>query len=222
MMRVRWFGQSAFMLDGTKRVFIDPFADMSEMLRKRGGRFDYPLIEGVEADLVLVTHEHFDHNQVDVIGGDPAVIRARAGTLESPVGDVVGVASEHDAVAGTQRGHNTIYCFSLDGTRFCHFGDFGQDALRPAQREAIGEVDVLFLPAGGGPTVAHEAAAQIVRELAPRVTVVMHYGNEAVDFLEPPDGFFNALGAEVHRLEGSEADVGDLKDGVTMFGVPRA
>jgi hypothetical protein len=52
--------------------------------------------------------------------------------------------------------------------------------------------------------------------------VVMHYGNEAVDFLEPPDGFFNALSAEVHRLEGSEADVGDLKDGVTMFGVPRA
>ncbi|HWC47110.1 MAG TPA: MBL fold metallo-hydrolase, partial [Casimicrobiaceae bacterium] len=86
MMRVRWFGQSAFLLDGTKRVFIDPFADMSEMLRKRGGRFDYPLIEGVEADLVLVTHEHFDHNQVDVIGGDPAVIRAQAGTLESPVG----------------------------------------------------------------------------------------------------------------------------------------
>jgi L-ascorbate metabolism protein UlaG (beta-lactamase superfamily) len=222
MMRVRWFGQSAFLLDGTKRVFIDPFADMSEMLRKRGGRFDYPLIEGVEADLVLVTHEHFDHNQLDVIGGDPTVIRAQAGTLESPVGDVVGVASEHDAVAGTQRGHNTIYCFTLDGTRFCHFGDFGQAALRPEQREAIGEVGVLFLPAGAGPTVAHDAGAQIVRELAPRVTVVMHYGNEAVDFLEPPDGLFDALGAEVQRLEGSEADLSELREGVTMFGVPRA
>jgi L-ascorbate metabolism protein UlaG (beta-lactamase superfamily) len=222
MMRVRWFGQSAFLLDGTKRVFIDPFADMSEMLRKRGGRFDYPLIEGVEADLVLVTHEHFDHNQVDVIGGDPTVIRAQAGTLESPVGDVVGVASEHDAVAGTQRGHNTIYCFTLDGTRFCHFGDFGQAALRPEQREAIGEVGVLFLPAGAGPTVAHDAGAQIVRELAPRVTVVMHYGNEAVDFLEPPDGLFDALGGEVQRLEGSEADLSELREGVTMFGVPRA
>ena len=221
-MRVRWFGQSAFLLDGTKRVFIDPFADMSEMLRKRGGRFDYPLIEGVDADLVLVTHEHFDHNQVDAIGGEPAIIRARAGTLESPVGEVVGIASEHDAVAGTQRGHNTIYRFALDGTRFCHFGDFGQAALRPEQREAIGDVDVLFLPVGAGPTVAHAAAAHIVRELAPRVTVVMHYGNEAVDFLEPPDGFFHTLGAEVQRLDASEADLDDLNDGVTMFGVPRA
>jgi L-ascorbate metabolism protein UlaG (beta-lactamase superfamily) len=221
-MRVRWFGQSAFLLDGTQKVFVDPFGDMTELLRKRGGRFDYPLIEGIEADVVLVTHEHFDHNQVEAIGGGPAVIRAQAGTLESPIGEVVGVASEHDQVAGTQRGHNTIYCFTLDGTRFCHFGDFGQAALRPEQREAIGEVGVLFLPAGAGPTVAHDAGAQIVRELAPRVTVVMHYGNEAVDFLEPPDGLFDALGAEVQRLEGSEADLSELREGVTMFGVPRA
>ena len=156
-----------------------------------------------------------------MIGGEPVVIRARGGTLDSPVGEVVGVASEHDAVAGTTRGHNTIYCFTLDGTRFCHFGDFGQSALRPEQREAIGEVDVLFLPVGAGPTVAHEAGAKIVRELAPRVTVAMHYGNEAVDFLEPPDGFLDALGADVQRLDRSEAELGDLNDGVTIFGVPR-
>jgi L-ascorbate metabolism protein UlaG (beta-lactamase superfamily) len=221
-MRVRWFGQSAFLLDGTQKVFVDPFGDMTELLRKRGGRFDYPAIEGIEADVVLVTHEHFDHNQVKAIGGEPAVIRAQAGTLESPIGEVVGVASEHDQVAGTQRGHNTIYCFTLDGTRFCHFGDFGQSALRPEQREAIGNIDVLFLPAGAGPTVAHDAGAQIVRDLAPRVTVVMHYGNEAVDFLEPPDGLFAALGAVVQRLDGSEAELDELNDGVTMFGVPSA
>jgi L-ascorbate metabolism protein UlaG (beta-lactamase superfamily) len=221
-MRIRWFGQSAFLLDGTQKVFVDPFGDMTELLRKRGGRFDYPLIEGIEAGVVLVTHEHFDHNQVEAIGGEPAVIRAQAGTLESPIGDVVGVASEHDQVAGTQRGHNTIYCFTLDGTRFCHFGDFGQSALRPEQREAIGNIDVLFLPAGAGPTVAHDAGAQIVRDLAPRVTVVMHYGNEAVDFLEPPDGLFAALGAEVQRLGGSEAELDELNDGLTMFGVPSA
>jgi L-ascorbate metabolism protein UlaG (beta-lactamase superfamily) len=222
MTHVRWFGQSAFLLSGAKKVFIDPFGDMSEALRARGGRFDYPLIQGVEADLVLVTHDHADHNQVDVIGGDPAVIHARAGTIESPVDEVIGVASEHDAVAGTQRGHNTIYCFTLDGTRFCHFGDFGQSALRPEQRKAIGNVDVLFVPAGGGPTVAHDAGAQIVRDLAPRVTVVMHYGNEAVDFLDPPDGLFAALDADVQQLDASEADLDELKDGVTMFGAPRA
>ncbi|HVU78234.1 MAG TPA: MBL fold metallo-hydrolase [Gaiellaceae bacterium] len=221
-MQLRWFGQSAFLLDGSKKVFIDPFGDLSAALAERGFRFDYPQIAGVDVDLLLVTHEHGDHNAVEVVGGEPAVIRAAAGTHESAIGEVVGVSSEHDAVAGTQRGHNTIYCFTLDGTRFCHFGDFGQSALRPEQREAIGEVDVLFLPAGAGPTVAHDVGAEIVRELSPRTTIVMHHGNEAVDFLQPPDGLFDALGVEPHRLDSSEVAVEDLQEGVTVPGVPRA
>jgi L-ascorbate metabolism protein UlaG (beta-lactamase superfamily) len=222
-MRVEWHGQAAFTLQGDDgKVFIDPFGDMTPMTEGRDLRFEYPPIDAADVDLLLVTHEHLDHNGVEAIGGDPATLRATAGTHESPIGEVVGVASEHDESAGTERGPNTIFVFELDGVRVAHFGDFGQAALRPEQREAIGEVGVLFLPAGAGPTVAHDAGAQIVRELAPRVTVVMHYGNEAVDFLEPPDGLFDALGAEVQRLEGSEADLSELREGVTMFGVPRA
>jgi L-ascorbate metabolism protein UlaG (beta-lactamase superfamily) len=218
-MRITWLGQSAFLLAGSRQVLVDPFGDMTERLKGSGRRFDYPPIRDVEADVLLVTHEHFDHNAVEVVGGDPHVVRAQAGTLETPVGEVVGVASEHDPVAGTQRGHNTIYRFTLDGTTFCHFGDFGQAALRPEQREAIGHVDVLFLPAGAGPTVAHDVGAAIVRELAPRTTVVMHHRNEAVDFLEPPDGLFAALGVEPRRLDAHETD--DLPEGVVVFAVPR-
>jgi L-ascorbate metabolism protein UlaG (beta-lactamase superfamily) len=219
-MHITWFGQSAFLIEGSKRIFIDPFGDASEALAARGIRFDYPRITGIEADLLLVTHEHMDHNAVEVIGGEPAVIRSQAGTHESSIGDIVGVASEHDQVAGTQRGPNTIYCFTLDDTRFAHFGDFGQAALRPEQRDAIGQIDVLFLPAGAGPTVGGEAAAEIVRQLRPRVTIPMHYGNEAVDFLDPPDAFLDALGAPVERLDANAADVAALKDGVAVFGVP--
>jgi L-ascorbate metabolism protein UlaG (beta-lactamase superfamily) len=220
-MIVRWFGQSAYLLDGSVKVFIDPFGDMSAQLASRGLRFDYPPIDGVSADLVLVTHEHADHNAVEVIEGNPQTIRMLAGTHETVVGDVVGVSSEHDAVAGTRRGHNTIYCFTLDGTRFCHFGDFGQDGLRTEQRAAIGDVDVLFLPAGGGPTIAPENAAALVRELAPRVTIPMHYANEAVDFLEPPDAFLEALGLDVDRRDSSAVHVASLREGVTLLAAPR-
>jgi L-ascorbate metabolism protein UlaG (beta-lactamase superfamily) len=221
-MHVRWFGQSAYLLDGSTKVFIDPFGDMSSALRERGFRFDYPQIAGVEAEVLLVTHEHRDHNALEVVGGEPHTIRSLPGTHESPIGEVVGVSSEHDAVAGTQRGQNTIFRFTLDGTRFCHLGDFGQSELRPEQREAIGEVDVLFVPAGAGPTAAPEVAAQVVRELGPRVVIPMHYGNEAVDFLQPPDAFFEALGADVHRLESSTVEIDDLADGVNVFAVPRS
>jgi L-ascorbate metabolism protein UlaG (beta-lactamase superfamily) len=207
-MRTRWFGQSAFLLRGERLVFVDPFGDMSAAAG-RGIQFEYPPIEGVTADLVLVTHEHRDHNAVEVIGGSPVVLRSTAGRLESPVGEVVAVASEHDDVAGTARGPNTIFWFSLDGVRLCHVGDFGQAALRPEQRDAIGTVDVVFVPVGGGPTIGGAAAAELVRSLAPRLVVPMHYRTPAVNFLEPPDAFLDALGAPVERLEESEATIDD-------------
>jgi L-ascorbate metabolism protein UlaG (beta-lactamase superfamily) len=208
-MRIRWFGQSTFLISGERLVFIDPFGDM-DVLAGRGLRFDYPPVEGVEADLLLVTHEHVDHNAVEVIGGSPVILRSTAGTFESPVGEVIAVASEHDEVAGTERGPNTIFRFTLDGLRLSHFGDFGQAELRPEQRKAIGDLDVLLLPVGAGPTVGGESAAAIVRALRPRLVIPMHYRTEAVNFLDPPDEFLAALGARVDRLDESELEVEQL------------
>jgi L-ascorbate metabolism protein UlaG (beta-lactamase superfamily) len=204
-MHIRWFGQSTFLISGERTVFIDPFGDM-DGLAERGLRFDYPPIEGVEADLLLVTHEHVDHNAVEVIGGSPEILRSTAGTFESPVGELIAVASEHDDVAGTVRGPNTIFRFTLDGLRVSHFGDFGQAELRAEQREAIGDLDVLLLPVGGGPTVGGESAAAIVRALRPRLVIPMHYRTEAVNFLDPPDEFLAALGSRVERLDESELE----------------
>jgi L-ascorbate metabolism protein UlaG (beta-lactamase superfamily) len=200
-MRARWYGQSAFLLTGAEgTVMIDPFADPAP-LRSRGMRFGYPAIDGVSADVVLVTHEHLDHNEVGVVEGDPAVVRL-AGRHDTPIGPVLGVASEHDAVAGSQRGANVIYRFDLDGLTLCHMGDFGQEGLRDAQKQALGAVDVLFVPAGGGPTIGGAQAATVARELGARWVVPMHYRTPAVDFLEPLDPFLAAFEGEV--LEAGE------------------
>lgn len=193
-MRVEWHGQAAFTLNGKEgTVAIDPFGDVSAM-SARGIEWNYPPIEIPDADLVLVTHEHLDHNGIEVVGGEPTVLRAQAGRHESPLGEVVGIASEHDEAAGTERGPNTIFVFGLDGVRVAHFGDFGQRELRPEQRAAVGEVDLLFLPVGGGPTIGGEAAAAIARELGARWVVPMHYRTPRIGFLEPEDEFVAAMG----------------------------
>jgi L-ascorbate metabolism protein UlaG (beta-lactamase superfamily) len=198
-MRIEWYGQSAFHLSSPQAsVFIDPFADLSPMTA-RGMQFDYPPIEGVTAELLLVTHEHLDHNGVEAIGGEPTVLRSTAGRLSSPVGEIVAVASEHDEVAGTERGPNTIFAFELDGLRVCHFGDFGQSALREEQAEAIGAVDLLFLPVGDGPTIGPTQARAIVDRLGPRWVTPMHYRTPRISFLESADAFLD-LFADVNRL----------------------
>jgi L-ascorbate metabolism protein UlaG (beta-lactamase superfamily) len=201
-MRVEWFGQSAFHLKGEQAsVAIDPFGDMSSLSRDRGVQWDYPAIAGVEPDLLLVTHEHRDHNVVEAIDGEPHTLRSTAGTHESPIGPVTGVASEHDDAAGTQRGPNTIFVFSLDGVRVCHMGDFGQSGLREEQAAAIGKVDLLFVPVGGGFTIGAEQASLIVERLKPRWVVPMHYRTPRIGFLETAEEFLAGAPNVVHRDE---------------------
>ena len=202
-MIIRWHGQSAYTLTGAEHtVAIDPFGPFPPEVAARI-RFEYPPIEPHPADLMLVTHEHRDHNAVKVIAGEPHIVRSTAGRFETPVGEVLAVASEHDDAAGTARGPNTIFVFTLDGLRIAHFGDFGQAGLRPEQRAAIGEVDLVFVPVGGGPTIGAAAAAAIVRDLAPAYAVPMHYRTPAIGFLDPADAFI-AMFDDVEHVAGPE------------------
>lgn len=208
-MQVQWYGQSAFRLSTQDTtVAIDPFGDLSA-LESRGMQFDYPQIEGLAAELLLVTHEHLDHNGVEVVGGDPKILRSTAGRLQSPIGEVLAVASEHDEAAGTERGPNTIFAFDLDGIRVCHFGDFGQRELREEQAALLTDVDLLFLPVGGGPTIGAEQAAEIVERLSPRWTVPMHYRTPRIGFLEPAHAFL-ATQARVEQMPAAVFDTDEL------------
>jgi len=220
-MQVEWYGQSAFRLSADRTtVFIDPFRDVSG-LTARGLEWNYPAIAGVDADVLLVTHEHRDHNGVETIGGEPALLRSTAGKLESPIGEVVAVASEHDNAAGTERGPNTIFVFSFDGVRVAHFGDFGQAALRPEQAAAIGSVDLVFLPVGGGPTIGHEQAAAIAEQLSARWIVPMHYRTERISFLETAEPFLERM-PNVERLESPAFDTEELPADAPLAVVPAA
>lgn len=212
-MRVDWHGQSAFTLAGeAATVFIDPWGDMSAAA-SRGITWDYPAISPPDAvDLLIVTHEHRDHNAVDVIDGEPTVARSVAGTHDSPLGDVVAIASEHDEAAGTERGPNTIVVFTLDGLRVAHFGDFGQAALRPEQRAHLDGIDLLFLPVGGGPTIDGGVAAAIAKDLSPAWVVPMHYKTERINFLDTEEAFVAAM-PRTERLSSPSFDTGDLEKG---------
>jgi L-ascorbate metabolism protein UlaG (beta-lactamase superfamily) len=211
-MRVQWYGQSAFRLSAPDAtVMVDPFGDLSAATAGRMS-FDYAPIDGVDADLVLITHEHIDHNAADVVNGSPAILRSTAGRLQSPLGEVLAVASEHDPLAGTERGPNTIFVFELDGLRIAHFGDLGQSALREEQATVIGAVDLVFLPVGGGPTIGAEQASAIVDRLNPRWVVPMHYRTPRINFLENADAFLAHM-PHVQRLPTAAFEVEELSAG---------
>ena len=167
--KVTWYGQ-AFMevvANDGKRVAVDPF-DQSFL--------NYPLPKELTADVLLVTHEHGDHNNVGLIGGNPFIIRSEKGVGTFAKGNisVVGTATFHDDKQGKQRGKNTVYTFNVDGIKFCHVGDLGH-TLSPEQVKSIGQVDVLFVPVGGFFTLDPSKVDQVINALSPRIVVPMHF-----------------------------------------------
>jgi L-ascorbate metabolism protein UlaG (beta-lactamase superfamily) len=110
--------------------------------------------------------------------------------------------------------------FGPDGIRVAHFGDFGQRGLRDEQADAIGQVDIAFLPVGAGPTIGPEQATVIAERLAPRWVVPMHYRTHRIGFLDPADAFLERM-PHVHRLDQTRFDTGSLPaDGTPLVVVP--
>lgn len=193
---VTWFGQSCFLLKDAEglTLLIDPF-DPS----KTG--YPDPGLRETEVNVMLITHEHFDHNYVQLVKGAANTVRG-AGTHQAGPVLVKGISSSHGPNGGGTP--NTIFTWSLGGINFCHLGDLGV-ALSQEQISEIGAVDVLFIPVGGYYTIDASQATQVVEMLKPKIVIPMHYQTPALSpsiakVLAPVDDFLQ--GKEKHPDSG--------------------
>ncbi|MDD3214263.1 MAG: MBL fold metallo-hydrolase [Eubacteriales bacterium] len=164
-MILRYFGHSLFTiaLESGTVILTDPY----------GVFYDYPRHQ-FNANIVTVSHQHHDHNAVDMMRGNPTVID-RVGVFSPEPGVIItGIASKHDAQNGAKRGDNIIFIIEAEEMKLVHMGDIGH-VITDRQRHQIGTPDVLMLPVGGNFTTDAEAAAENVRLLKPHVAIPMHY-----------------------------------------------
>jgi len=202
-MQITWKGQACFSITAQRnkqeqvRLVIDPF-DPSIGLN----------LPPLEADIVLSTHDHSDHNNIKGVkgaspsGGEPFAI---TGPGEYEIKDVFvrGILSFHDEKQGSERGTNAIYAIETEGMRLCHLGDLGQAELTEDQVSKIGNVDILFVPVGGVYTIGAKAAANIVHQVEPRIVIPMHYMLPKLKFkLEKADDFLREMGAKNAEPQG--------------------
>lgn len=163
-MNIRYLGHSSFLIKSKEAsVVIDPFKPDSV-------GFPFPKIS---ADIVLVSHDHDDHNNVAAVGGDPFVING-PGEYEVSGVKVWAFPAFHDAKEGAEKGRNTVYLIEAEGLTLCHLGDLGH-LLEEKTAEEIGSPDILLIPTGGVYTINHEEAAKVVAQLEPWIVIPMHY-----------------------------------------------
>ena len=163
-MIIHWFGQACFKIQTAHKILIiDPYDE------KIG--FTLPK---VNADIVLMTHSHFDHSNSGAFSSATTIIKEPG---EYAVDDIAikGVQTFHDDVGGQKRGLNTIYKIESEGISLLHMGDFGESELRQETLDAIGSVDILMIPVGGTYTIDGAQAAACAKKIDAKITIPMHY-----------------------------------------------
>lgn len=176
-MIITWLGHACFLIDAAKKIVTDPF----------DGKIGYPEPR-VAADSVTVSHQHFDHNAVNVLSGNPMVV-STTGVHKIDDLTITGIPSFHDKSGGSKRGLNTIFTIESQGIRVCHLGDLGHD-LNKDTLKLIGRVDVLLIPVGGYFTIDAAEARDVAAVINPGYLVPMHYKTSYVDFpIAPVDDF---------------------------------
>jgi len=170
MIKIKWFGHSMWKISNEKvSIITDPFTNIG-----------YPMPKNETADIVISSHDHFDHNNFSLVKGNPEIIKAEGEF------DVNGVHFKmfpewHDENLGKDRGQILLMKFNLDGKNFLHCGDLGR--MLPDKTIAeLGKVDVIFIPVGGYYTIDAKTAKAIVDKLNPSIVFPMHFKTSVLDF----------------------------------------
>lgn len=183
-MNIIWYGQSCFKIISNSLVIVtDPFDKSIGLSPPR-----------IQAEIVTISHPHYDHNNISAISGSPFIIDG-PGEYEIKGTSIFGILSFHDSEEGRERGLNIIYLIETEGIKICHLGDFGQNQFSDQQLEAINQVDILFIPVGGKYTIGAPLASSLVSQIEPKIVIPMHYQLPGLKIdLDKVDKFLKEMG----------------------------
>lgn len=189
-MQIEWFGQACLKIqtkpgsNGEVTVIFDPYDP------KIGLKMPH-----VTADILAITHDHYDHNYKAGVGGDYFLIDG-PGEYEVKQTFIYGISGWHDNNNGADRGPITMYVLESEGILVAHLGDIGQHELTTIQLEQLEGVDILVIPVGGIYTVDAKQAVNIINQIEPRIVIPIHYQlpGKAGAKLDGVDKFLKEMG----------------------------
>lgn len=195
-------GHAKFLLELENgiRIITDPYDNAC----------GYPVTAN-PADVVLVSHQHHDHNAVGTIPGAPRIID-RVGDFDLGGGaSVKAIEAFHDAEQGKLRGKTLMFVIKAEGLTVMHLGDLGH-LPTTEQLLLLGHADVLMVPVGGYYTIDARQAQQVAQMLHARVILPMHYKTVANASwpIAPVEDFLHLYPYHAEELPLLRVSAGDL------------
>ena len=192
MLNIKWFGHSMWKIRNDEITIItDPFTDIG-----------YKMPENETADILLSSHDHFDHNNYSLIKGNPEIVKS-AGDLNVKGVNITMIPTWHDETKGKERGENLLMKFVISGKTLLHCGDLGH-LLSDEIFNKLGKIDVLFIPVGGFFTIDADTAQTIVEKINPDIVFPMHYKTDAIDFTIAGKDAYLDLIDDLHEVDSNE------------------
>ncbi|MBQ8772361.1 MAG: MBL fold metallo-hydrolase [Clostridia bacterium] len=213
-MKLQYFGHSCFRIisDMGTTIVTDPFCGTMV-------GFDMPHIR---CDAVTVSHHHDDHDCMEAIVNNPAVLDVAGNCLADDIA-INSYETFHDDQKGKLRGKNLVFVFELEGIRLAHMGDIG--CLDEHLVEQVGKVDVLLVPVGSVYTVDAVGAKWYADKLGAKIIVPMHYHTEEHAFsIDNVDKFLDLYSKDAIKIQLSptlEVDWIDEEAPTTVVVLPR-
>ncbi len=196
-MEITWYGHSCFRITerGMATVVTDPY-DHNEV--------GFKALK-LKADVRSISHDAPGHSFTKGVKGAEWELR---GPGEYEIGGVfiTGVATDNND------GRNLVYVFDYGGVTVAHLGDMKSVPSR-SQVEALGTVNVLLVPVGGGKSLNASKAAEVISLIEPGIVVPMHYK------VDGSTAKLNQLGQFVKEM-GLSADAPESSLKVTSSSVP--
>ena len=198
-MEIEYNGHSCFTIKTSLGTIVtDPF----------GEEIPYPVRE-LRADIVTVSHEHFDHNAVSRVKGSPYVIKTVGEHKHNGI-LIRGFQAFHDKNKGSQRGQTVIFIIGAENLKVCHLGDLGE-LLDESQIKMLGDIDILLIPVGGFFTIEPEEAKILAEKIKPRIVIPMHYKTDYIkDWnIKPVEEFLRGISFPVKRINSSKVTINE-------------
>lgn len=161
---ITYHGHSMFKItsDTGQTIVTDPYDEKIK-----------PVLPDVSADIVTVSHDHFDHSNTGLVKGNPEIIKTKDKRIFDGI-EIEGIDSYHDPQKGSLRGKNIIFMIEIDSLMITHLGDLGH-IPDDSSLKILTKTDVLMIPVGGIYTINAREAYNLTGMIEPGVVIPMHY-----------------------------------------------
>ncbi len=189
-MELTWYGLSCFRITdrGVATIVTDPY----------DAKLGLPALK-LKGEVVTISHDATGHNYVKGVSGTQHILN---GPGEYEIGGVFinGIASPRKSVDDTK---NTMFVFEYEDISVAHLGDLDR-VLTQNQIDALGQVNVLLVPVGGGNTLTAAQASELVSMIEPNIVVPMHFAQKGLKLdLSEVDRFLKEMGVSDVEEESS-------------------